>query len=220
LLHLNCCHEERAIIGQLALGAAAALNDPVEQASILIDDLGWGLYLLQRPSEAKENIDEALNLLTVSDMPTPTPVIELSIKAKRHLVSIEFERNPDVAAARNQLDLIRKEASTLQEPSLSHHLAQLNHTEAVFVLRHITAQLGQRGVVDPTGELAALHQEGIFCVTKAEEVFGKLGDIERQVKSLKVAAELLRHGRQSSRLHAAESRLARVQAVASRKLLN
>lgn len=220
LLHLNCCHKERAAVGQLALGAAAAAGDAITQASILIDDLGWGLHLQGLSVEAKENIEEAIGILAASppSEAIPAPILELQVKAKRHLAGINFARSTNIASAREELRSLRNQATALPEPSRSHHLAQLNHTEAAFILRHLSVEIGPSGVVDPTGTLASLHQDGVTLSAAAEASFGNFGDIERQVKSLKVNVELLRHGRQSSRIHSAESRLARLQAIASRRL--
>jgi hypothetical protein len=220
LLHLNGNHKERAAVGQLALGAAAAAGDTLTQASILIDDLGWGLHVQGLSAEARENIEEAIGILAASPSSeaSSTAILELQVKAKRHLAGINFARSTNIASAREELKSLRNQATALPESCRSLHLAQLDHTEAAFILRHLSNELGPSGVVDPTGNLASLHQDGLTLSATAEASFCNCGDIERQVKALKVNVELLRHGRQISRIHSAESRLTRLQAIASRRL--
>jgi hypothetical protein len=220
LLHLNGSHKERSAIGELALSAAASLGDTFTQAAILVDDVGWGLHVQGQGMEAKQNIQEGLRLLEstpVSEGLADT-ALDLKLKGKRHLAAIEFHQAGNLNSARAAIDQLRNEARALSEPSRGLHLAQLDHTEGILILRHLESRLGPSGVVDPTGELSAMHDAAIALCSSAEQVFAHLGDVERQVKTLRVRVDLLRHGRHASRLSVAEGQLRRLQAIASRRL--
>jgi len=220
LLHLNGSHKERAQIGRLALGAAAALHDKFTEASILIDDLGWGLYVQGRASEGNEGVSEGIAV--IENMPEAErnrpEVIDLLIKARRHLLTIQFTNDRAIDVALQGVRALSDEAAALPQPAQALHIAQLGHTEAALIHQYLDTMLGPQGQVDPTGRLHDLYQRAIDCSRSAESCFAELGDIERQLKALKMHVELLRHGPPSTRLHTAESRLRRLETIASRHL--
>lgn len=220
LLHLNGSHKARVEIGRLALGAAAAISDRYSEASILIDDMGWGLHALGDSDSARDCLNEGIALIEAmpEEERSRSDVLEMLIKAKRHLVSIQFAVTGDIHRALSATEEIRTLVVTLPEPMKTLHFAQLDHTAAALTHRYLDRSLGRNGQVDPTGALNRVHAEAIARSASAESSFSNLGDIERQLKALRIYVELLRHAPPSPRLHTAESRLARLQAIASRQV--
>lgn len=220
LLHLTGNNMQREVVGKLALGAAGALNDKLTQASILIDDLGWCVYQQHRPEEATANIEEGLRLLTsIPEDKEQAPIkMELVVKAKRHLAGINFFREMDIEKACEDINNLRNFATSLPEGARDVHLAQLNHTEASFIYQFLKNNTPPGTIIDPTGDKAKLYDKSIQCIKQAEEAFSSFGDIERQVKSLKLYVELLKYSGHVTRIHTAESRLSRLEKIASRKI--
>jgi hypothetical protein len=204
----------------LALGAAAALQDRYTEAAILIDDLGWGLHVQGQTREAREDVTDGIALLqSIAEPERNRPeVTELLIKAQRHLVTFQFSEDRDIDRALKGVHELAGVASSLPQPGQALHVAQLRHTEAALIHQHLDLKLGSKGQVDPTGRLHELYQQALDSSHAAEASFQELGDVERQLKALKMHAELLRHGPQSTRLHTAESRLRRLETIASRHL--
>lgn len=204
-LHLNGCYAQRVRLGELAFRAAVAKEDEFTQASILIDDLGWSRSAAGDPDSGRENIQEGQRIL--SQLPAEergrTEVVELQIKAKRHLVGAQFDKNQDLDVAMRGISEIRDIALVLLEPDQGLHLAQLDHAEAAITLRWIDKRLGLKGKVDPSGEINIYYQRALECARSADRAFGSLGDLERQIKIAGVHVRLLEHGESE----AARSRL-------------
>lgn len=220
LLHLNGSHVERAEIGQLALGAAASMGDDLAQASILIDDLGWGLHASGDSKGGRTGVVEGVLHLdsVVNNGVERTEAAELRLKGLRHLVTIDVALGKDVADALQATESLVSEAEALPEPARSLHLAQLKHLSAALVSQYLADELGPNGVVDSTGEMGTLLVGAIRDSQEAEVSFGKLGDVERQVKSLRIHVDLLRRTNRAATAFASAERLKRLETRASRQL--
>jgi hypothetical protein len=220
LLHLNGSHRQRTEIGHLALGAAASLNDRFAEASILIDDLGWSVYSQGLTLEAEASVAEGISILdSLPESEHEKPEVkELHIKGRRHLTTLHFVTSRDIQEVQDSVASLLPTAEELPEPASSLNVAQLNHTEAALIHSYLDGEVGPHGRVDPTGQLQTLYSRALDLSAEAERRFGEIGDVERQVKALKLHVELLKHGGPPTRLNAGESRLRRLETIASRQL--
>ncbi|GAA1843544.1 hypothetical protein GCM10009687_06370 [Asanoa iriomotensis] len=219
LLHLMGATTERTELGQIALAAAAALQERDTQIDILIDDLGWSLFEHGDPDTAISNIGEALRMIENRLVSSPGDVVALGakVKALRHLANIE-SRNKDLPSARADIGTARAAASNLSGAERDLHLAQLDHSEAEIILTAINKSVGPTGQVDPSGTQSALLNEASRLAECAETVFHGLSDHEREVKALKTKVDLLVHDTRKEKFREADARLRRLQREVAREL--
>jgi tetratricopeptide (TPR) repeat protein len=219
LLHLMGAFRERIELGQIALEAAAALQDQRTQASILIDDLGWSLYKASEKETAIANIEEALRIVNESlkNAPADESLISLKTKALRHIANIRAETQ-NITEARHSLDAARQAAEELIGPEYELNCAQIDHSEAEIILRHIDRNIGPTGQADPSGELGKLLGDALVLAEHAESIFSNLGDGEREAKALKVKVLLLAHDTRKQKYREALTRLSRLERQVARDL--
>lgn len=219
LLHLVGAVKERTELGQIALTAAGALQDRQTQASILIDDLGWSLYESGDAVTAEANIEEAIRILDeeLAQHPSNATCVSLKVKAMRHVANIRAQRLP-LDQARKQFTAAQDEADLLAGVDQEHHIAQLQHSEAEVILRHLDHDLTPSGQVDPTGNNAQVLVEAITLAQAAEDTFRATGDTEREAKALNVKVLLLAHDTRKQKYREAATRLARLQREVARTL--
>jgi hypothetical protein len=220
LLHLTGAAEQRAELGQIALTAATALEDRVTQASILIDDLGWSLHEIGDDQAALENIREALLLIDDELVRQPGSeqiLLDLKLKALRHRVNITA-RTLDLAAGRSLFGEPRQLLATLTLPASDVNAAQLDHSEAELISRHLDREIGESGQVDPTGQLSGLLRDALTLAQRAEDSFSASGDHERVAKVLKLKVRLLAHDTRKQRYREASAKLERLEREVSRNL--
>jgi tetratricopeptide (TPR) repeat protein len=220
LLHLMGAVKERTELGQIALTAAAVLQDKPTQASILIDDLGWSLYKAGDRGAAEANIEEAVRILGEELSRDPQNSICLSLKAKavRHVANIRADGLP-LPDARKQFVEARALLSALVGLDRELNVAQIKHSEAEVILHHLEQELRSPSAqVDPSGNLAKLLNEAVQLAEDAELSFKSLGDIEREAKALKVKTQLLAHDPRKQKYREAATRLSRLQREVARNL--
>lgn len=220
LLHLMGAVQERTELGQIALTAAAALQDKQTQASILIDDLGWSLYKAGDSVAAQANIEEAVRILDeeLDSHAQDAGSLSLKVKALRHIANIQAEALP-LHDARDQFIGARNLISGLAGADQELNIAQINHSEAEVILHHLERDLRSPSAqVDPSGNLAKLLNEAIKLAEDAESSFKNLGDAEREAKALKVKVQLLAHDPRKQKYREAATRLSRLEREVARNL--
>ncbi len=219
LLHLMGAVQQRIELGQIALTAAAALQDRQTQASILIDDLGWSIYKVHDSDTALANITEAVRIIDealAGDAPNAS-YLSLKVKALRHIANIKADTS-SLADARSYFAKPREIADQLEGAERELNNAQIDHSEAEVLLRRIDREVGATGQVDPTGSLVKLLNEAITFAETAESTFNSLGDTEREAKALKVKVQLLVHDTRKEKYREAATRLSRLEREVARDL--
>lgn len=216
-LHLIGANKARHELGRIALSAAMNIDDLLAQASILIDELGWTLHLLNDDPGAVSNLRRAIEILDrlESAHGSSTETQLLRVKAARHLTNIEG-RSLDIAANREMLKMARDLAIRLPEPHRAINIAQIDHSEGALILKYLDETLGDEGKCDPKGPTSKLLAEGTRLARQSGAAFTELGDKERELKVALLLTGLLRHSRDENALRSARQRLARLKQEAER----
>lgn len=221
ILHLIGAISERKELGQLALEAAAAAKDRLTQASILIDDLGWSVHESGDSISAQNNIEEALALIEqeiiIASDADRALLIALKLKALRHLANIRSIVEDDLAVARSAFVEPRFLASQLDLDSRDLNIAQLDHSEALVILRWIEKRAASNSSPVVTESSKMLLAEATSLVENAEQIFHSLGDTEREVKALKLRVDILAYDTRKQLHREAEAKLERMEVQAARR---
>jgi hypothetical protein len=221
LLHLVGALSERQELGQLALAAAAVAQDRLAQASILIDDLGWSVHESGDTESALQNVLEGLRLLDREIATRPVAsraeAIALKVKALRHVANMRSLTAKSLDESRHAFQEPRELARELDTVSRALNIAQLAHSEALVVFRWVTGvPSGQKQFDSAT--TSALLEEAIALVEDAERAFRSLGDVEREVKALKLRVDMLALVSRKELYREAAARLQRLELQVARHL--
>jgi hypothetical protein len=111
----------------------------------------------------------------------------------------------------------RELARELDTVSRALNIAQLAHSEALVVFRWVTGvPSGQKQFDSAT--TSALLEEAIALVEDAERAFRSLGDVEREVKALKLRVDMLALVSRKELYREAAARLQRLELQVARHL--
>ena len=221
-LHLMAKHHEREMLGRIALGSAAALEDTLIQASVLIDDLGWSIYQQGRVDEAKKNVEEGLRLLAScnTDEEQKAVIDEMALKGKRHLAGMNFVASNDIQEGLANIEDLAPLVEQLPLGIKGVHQAQLLYLEASFIYKHLEATNKKNTVLDKTGSKYLLLKQGLQKAGEAEDLFKSFAEVDRQAKALNLYVNLLDYDSNESANYVAKTRLERLKKVVSRNLSN
>ena len=221
LLHLIGALSERQELGQLALAAAAVAQDRLAQASILIDDLGWSVHESGDTDTALQNVLEGLRLLDQEIATRPAAdraeAVALKVKALRHVANMRSLGAKSLVEARNAFQEPRELASELETVSRALNIAQLAHSEALVVFRWVNLDPPVQNELDPAAK-STLLEEAISLAEDAERSFRSLGDVEREVKALKLRVDMLAQAPRKELYREAAARLRRLEQQVARHL--
>ncbi|MGC4857150.1 hypothetical protein ACLQ24_28215 [Micromonospora sp. DT4] len=191
-LHVLGFHEQRVQLGEWALESAQFVDDKLAIISILIDDLGWANYLLNR-SVAVVNIERAIRY--GDQLPTgfgePRRSLLLA-KAHRHLGVIRMNR--DDKHSQESFDrahqlLVGVAAEAPHEVRVD--LAHVDYARALAIATMVGVNTG--GTVQPSDvHGTAALREALDLVRQAKEGFQAESDQGRYAKSLVLEIRILR----------------------------
>ncbi|MBX7266934.1 hypothetical protein KIF24_13440 [Micromonospora sp. Llam7] len=190
-LHVLGFHEQRVQLGEWALESAQFVDDKLAIISILIDDLGWANYLLNR-NIAVVNIERAIRY--GDQLPTgfgePRRSLLLA-KAHRHLGVIRtvrdgrpsewnFDRAAELLAG--VAELVPREVRV--------DLAHVGYARALAIVTMVGVNTG--GFVQPGDFLGtASLREALDLVRQAKAAFHAESDQGRYAKSLVLEVRIL-----------------------------
>ena len=216
-LHILGQHAARGELGALAIDAATVLDNPLAQAEILVDDLGWGSYMQGEVVTAVENISTAQTTAERALTESSERSLDLSLvaaRAIRHRAIIQAQEHTvdttdDLLTAQSLLadldpanEIVRRE------------VAQVAHARAL--ISAIIYGVGEDGSLpashDPNSTFPALRAV-IPDVEAAAAAFRALGDQARYTKALFLHVRLLQATGQ--RVQARQARAVRDRALAS-----
>lgn len=191
-LHVLGFHAERVLLGTWALESAQFLDDRLSIMEVLMDDLGWGNYLLGKPDTALTNIRRAIEYgERVVVKPDGRRTATLLAKAYRHLGVIETTQGGhlhEAGFARSRALLTGLGAET--SPEVAIDLAHVDHAEALAIVSML--RLNQSGSLrrgDSDGE--ATLRGALALARRARDQFKASGDQGRFAKSLVLEVRIL-----------------------------
>lgn len=157
----------RVKLGKLVEAASAYSHRTKEQASALIDDLGWTKFVLGEVDEAKSNVLHGIKIAEESNN------LYLTYKGHRHLSEIAVEAG-SLSEASTHYEMALKYAQQLPDGTLKQ--------EAIAGL-----QLNKARMEIKRGN----WEEALRELDAAEQLYQILGDNERRVKLYSFKGEVL-----------------------------
>lgn len=213
-LHVLGFHSERVLLGTWALESAQFLDDSLSTMEVLMDDLGWGNYLLGKSDVATANIRKAIEYghRMSADVGGPRRSLLLA-KAYRHLGVIETAKADRVydAGFRNSRTLL-EEIRMVAPAEVSIDLAHVDHAEALAIVSML--RLNRAGSLRRGDEAGEAHlRKALNLARRARDQFYVGGDQGRFAKSLVLEVRILEAVHENA--EAAQLALLRDRAVAA-----
>jgi hypothetical protein len=201
--------QARAELGEMALHASRVEGDQMAQASILIDDLGYNLFLMGPIERAVANIEDGMVLLD-SLLPDPEALVEpdplcvvLLVKARRHLAAIKADTR-DFAGARSVLQAAIIDAQALSTPWRQIALAKLQYAAAYILDKELTARVSTNGQLALDGPTIRKLEDAIGGCREAIIVFRAAANLDWEARTASLLPELLRRSAPGWKVREAE----------------
>lgn len=192
-LHILGFHDARWRLGQMAFQAATLLEDDLAKSHVLIDDLGWAAFLLDKEADALQSIRRGIDVARAARLRAPsrpTSLTLLEAKGLRHLALIGCRT--DARDAERHLNEALSLLSALDQSDLEvrRDIAQIWHAEALAVA---TRHGVQRGGLVGAGHRSANDdvRQAIAKLRTAADEFRSIDDQVRYTKALFLLVRLL-----------------------------
>lgn len=213
-LHLNSQHSARRELGLLALRAAQRQSLPLEEASILVDDLGWSSVELQDFPKALKYLSDAE--MALGDVSESATSVALRIKLLRHR-SVVLATS-DFRQALDELQQARMLIPKLPVGDREIEDAGLDVGEGYVWVLHLESDYGAGARLPQTNPVAEELDVCRELLVNACDKYEKLGDVERAAKTAAIEARIAKHLGNERAEQAALGRLERYQAAAARSV--
>lgn len=221
ILHLMGAHRERVELGRIALRAAQRSRASVEEASILVDDLGWASFEAGDVVAAHEWIREGQQIADTcparDDPRVKSELARIRVKAARHFAALSAASDlPGALASIDKAEIIARECFEGAEAVAL--MVDLDAARGYVVAVHLDETRGPGGLVVESDSDFDTTLEVLDAVQGAVRAYEQQGDLERAAKSAAIAVWIVGHLRGTRRKLAAEAELERIRALAIRSV--
>ncbi len=190
-LHIMGFHNSRVKLGEIALKASVLIKDYETKVDILIDDLGWAYFLLDKEEIAKQNIIRGINISKklIKETGDKSQKLHLSqAKGYRHLACISRDAEKSNSYLQDAQDLL--ESILDQTIEVRRDIAQIHHAKALTVAMSLNIHKSGKIRLKSQNLLDAV-QEALENVRQSAFIFREIGDLDRYTKSLFLEVRLL-----------------------------